>query len=69
MHTSITAVARNASSSPLHNRQKNEEKGALGEFVHARAYKRESCETHANQTVSSIYWICATYKMTYMRKW
>ena len=41
--------------SPLHNKQKNEGKGALGEFVHAHAYKRESCETRANQTVSSIY--------------
>ena len=43
------------------------EKGAWSEFVHADAYKRESCETRAEQTVSSIYWICATYKMTYMR--
>ena len=55
MHMSIIAVARNASSSPLHNKQKNEGKSALCEFVHAYAYKRESCETRANQTMSSIY--------------
>ena len=47
-------MARNMSSSPLHNKQKNEGKGALSEFVHAHAYKRESCETRANQPVSSI---------------
>ena len=35
-----TAVARNASPSPLHNKRKNEGKEALSEFVHSHAYKR-----------------------------
>ena len=43
------------SSLPLHNKRKNEGKGALSKFVHAHAYKRESCEGRAKQTVSSIY--------------
>ena len=36
----MTAVARNVSSSLIHNKRKNEGKGALGEFVRAHAYKR-----------------------------
>ena len=48
-------MARNVSSLPLHNRRKNEGKDALVEFVHAHAYKDESCETRANQTRRAVF--------------